>query len=394
MSDNAPILIVGTEPDVCRVLADTIRQDFDGVEFAEDEQQAMDIIDSIESVVLVESCVDIAQAEHLQLSLLRHCGRLHALPHQTLLLCGKNETKAAYEACVKQIFDNYALDKPIYDVHRIYLAIFQARDTVSAIIEARQLRQRIDELRREFPDLDGVLAGLAEQGAQLRRRSSRAYLDLFDHVDAQVGQLGTALSSSYYHDVLTVLDEDALKQRLKQFTKERMKPEFEAVGSRFDHVLDGFAHELKSEAEKSAKATAERQEKQRQEQPPPMIMLVDDEPVYRDVLKISLESAGFEAECSASGAEVLAKISLLRPALVLMDHAMPGMSGIDTTRAIKAAPGIQDIPVIMLTGNRSEQLVKEAMAAGACDYIVKPADRATLLKKINLHIDRKACRPV
>ena len=72
----------------------------------------------------------------------------------------------------------------------------------------------------------------------------------------------------------------------------------------------------------------------------------------------------------------------MRPDLILMDFQMPGINGVETTRRLRAIGSLASVPVIMLTGNSDGNAVVESIKAGACDFIVKPFDKDTLLAKI------------
>ena len=119
---------------------------------------------------------------------------------------------------------------------------------------------------------------------------------------------------------------------------------------------------------------------------PKKILVVDDDPSSTEVFHDFLESKGYTVVEAHSGREALERYSLERPDLVLLDMMMPGMSGLVTLRELKALdPQAQ---VIMLTGLYEEELVKQALAEGALDYITKAISpdylEVALLTKITL----------
>lgn len=69
--------------------------------------------------------------------------------------------------------------------------------------------------------------------------------------------------------------------------------------------------------------------------------------------------------------------------IILLDYMMPNLNGLAVLRLLKSSVTLKEIPVVMLTGDRSKHIVVESMKAGAKDYIVKPANRKALLDKIN-----------
>jgi len=79
------------------------------------------------------------------------------------------------------------------------------------------------------------------------------------------------------------------------------------------------------------------------------ILAVDDNPQNVKLLEQVLRSSGYEVESALSGAEALAKLESTQPDLVLLDVVMPGMSGYEVCRAIRANPATALLPVVMVT---------------------------------------------
>ena len=116
---------------------------------------------------------------------------------------------------------------------------------------------------------------------------------------------------------------------------------------------------------------------------PPLILIVDDDTDMRRVMELTLQSRGWRVDQAANGANALVKINASKPDLIVIDLMMPGMSGLDVLRELKADDSICTIPVIMLTGLSEKEKIKEALVSGTDYYIVKPFDFQDLLSKIN-----------
>lgn len=124
----------------------------------------------------------------------------------------------------------------------------------------------------------------------------------------------------------------------------------------------------------------------RTERWPGSILVVDDEPKLRRILEEFLQLHGFTVMTATSGEDALEKLQRWLPTVVLLDIKMPGMDGLIVLKKIKALrPGVV---VIMMTGLEEEQLLGQALALGAHDYLMKPFDLAylesTLLSRILL----------
>jgi CheY-like chemotaxis protein len=103
-----------------------------------------------------------------------------------------------------------------------------------------------------------------------------------------------------------------------------------------------------------------------------VILVVDDNPEIRDVLRSFLEKKKYKVILASGGEEALMKINVEKPKVVLLDIRMPGMDGIMVLKRIKQWD--ESIPVVMLTSAQEEYIVQEAKKLGACDYLVKPCD--------------------
>ncbi|SIS94610.1 Response regulator receiver domain-containing protein [Roseivivax lentus] len=117
------------------------------------------------------------------------------------------------------------------------------------------------------------------------------------------------------------------------------------------------------------------------------ILAVDDDPVVRDLLKISLSRAGyFDAVFAESGAAALAMMAATeRPFdCFLLDVSMPKMDGIELCRRIRALPRYAETPVIMITRLDKSKYITKAFDAGATDYIVKPFEQAEIGIRVDL----------
>lgn len=112
------------------------------------------------------------------------------------------------------------------------------------------------------------------------------------------------------------------------------------------------------------------------------ILVVDDVPTNRIILKVKLNAACYETMLAESGAEALDLARRASPDLILLDYAMPGMDGIAVCRALRADPATARVPVIMFTASGDEVAKLEALRAGADDFLLKPIDDKVLLARI------------
>jgi len=120
------------------------------------------------------------------------------------------------------------------------------------------------------------------------------------------------------------------------------------------------------------------------------VLVVDDEPQIRRVMRVILSGENYEVLEARSGEAALLRFREFLPDLVVLDLNMPGMSGLETCRAIRET---SDVPIIVLTVRREEDEKVEALDAGADDYVVKPFGKHELLARIRAALRRSPASP-
>jgi two-component system KDP operon response regulator KdpE len=115
------------------------------------------------------------------------------------------------------------------------------------------------------------------------------------------------------------------------------------------------------------------------------ILVVDDEPQIRRVMRTTLTTQGYVVRDARSGEEALERLREEKPDLILLDVNMPGMGGLEACRAIRSS---SDAAIIMLTVRDTEQDKVDALDAGADDYVVKPFHTKELLARIRAALRR------
>jgi two-component system KDP operon response regulator KdpE len=115
------------------------------------------------------------------------------------------------------------------------------------------------------------------------------------------------------------------------------------------------------------------------------ILVIDDEPQIRRIMKETLSSSGYEVDEAKNGEEGLLKMREFRPDLVLLDMNMPEMDGLSVCKAIRAD---SSVAIIMLTVRKSESDKVAALDAGADDFVTKPFSTPELLARVRAALRR------
>jgi DNA-binding response OmpR family regulator len=117
-------------------------------------------------------------------------------------------------------------------------------------------------------------------------------------------------------------------------------------------------------------------------------LVIDDEEDYRIIISEVLRGAGYDVRAGKDGAEGLELLKQTPAEVVLVDWMMPKMDGEQFCRAMRAEPGLQDIPVIMLTVKQTADEELEALHFGVDDFVVKPFKAAELLARVRAVLRR------
>lgn len=112
-------------------------------------------------------------------------------------------------------------------------------------------------------------------------------------------------------------------------------------------------------------------------------MIIDDSASLRQVVKLTLVSAGYEVIEACDGVDALNKLDGIKIHLIICDVNMPNMDGITFLKQVKGTPNYKFTPVIMLTTESQESKKQEGQAAGAKAWVVKPFKPETMLVAVS-----------
>ena len=120
------------------------------------------------------------------------------------------------------------------------------------------------------------------------------------------------------------------------------------------------------------------------------ILVVDDEPGIVTVVRVYLDRAGFRVLTAGAGPAALRLARAERPSLLVLDLMLPGIDGLDITRALRQDPATRALPIIMLTARVEESDKLVGLELGADDYITKPFSPRELVARVRAVLRRAA----
>lgn len=124
-----------------------------------------------------------------------------------------------------------------------------------------------------------------------------------------------------------------------------------------------------------------------------LVLIVDDEKDLAELVEFNLRQAGIETAVALDGAEARAIIDARKPDLVLLDHMLPDVAGVEICRGIRANPVTQAMVVVMLTAKGEEADRVRGFEAGADDYVVKPFSVRELVLRVKAILRRASPQP-
>jgi CheY-like chemotaxis protein/peptidyl-tRNA hydrolase len=330
-------------------------------------------------VVLAFDCIDKAQRYSLGLYRLSPVVQQH--PHRTILLCAKPELSTAFELCKKRYFDDYVLYWPhAYEGLRLPMSIWLASREVLA---ARATSPPRAELLAHVKHLGDLEATLGRELCAATEPAAAAHADI-DRLERQLSNATDDFSQRVLKDgaggTVEVKDASALSREIEQMRRQQAV-QTQVLRDRTLTQITSWARDVMTGVAPALAGTRVLVERVRKLHP--VIMVVDDDELTRELLARALDSDSYEVIFASDSVDALNELRQLRPDVILMDIRLPGVDGVSFTRHLKATPHLSSIPIIMMTGDASRERLVSSIEAGAADFIVKPFRRESLKAKID-----------
>jgi len=115
---------------------------------------------------------------------------------------------------------------------------------------------------------------------------------------------------------------------------------------------------------------------------PSSVLIIESDPVERDLIRLAMTRLGISATCVASGEAALESIHARHPDLILLDLFLPQQNGLDFLQQLKQTGLLVSIPVIVVSSLGFPEIVQQAVQAGARDFLVKPIDTDLLVLRV------------
>ena len=118
------------------------------------------------------------------------------------------------------------------------------------------------------------------------------------------------------------------------------------------------------------------------------ILVVEDDPDQLEIISLSLKAAGFAIGTAANGTDALVKTRSISPDLIILDLMLPGLNGFDVCESLRRDPATASVPIIILTGMRTQFGRFAGLESGANDFLLKPFNPDQLVSKVEKLLNR------
>ncbi|TMP26112.1 response regulator [Pseudoalteromonas rubra] len=303
-------------------------------------------------------------------------------PHKNILLCENKESGIAFKCCMKDIFSDYFVHKPMYENYRFRMILHNALNEVSGNKKSSELQEV------HFGKIDNNLRTLIDDVAQYRTRTEENFAQNRDKIAQQPchnkvqKELLEKLNQQHISPLIEQLEHQLVEsvELLKSQLKSKQVSMAELLAVLNDKgvprsVAAAQAHPAPNSAVTTSSAS---------NAPPKMhILVVEDNEIYREMLLKILHEEHHTTEYATTGLEAIKLLKKHKFDMVFMDLFMPELDGYNTTKNIRTFKHCKKLPIIALSTNRNKDLIRKWATLGLTGYITKPSTKVTILKAID-----------
>jgi DNA-binding NtrC family response regulator len=378
--EGQAILLIGDERELTEDVSSMLGLGFCGVAIAHGVDEALKQIKSKTPRILVFASASIVDAERVYLEILRKVVEFQATPHYTIITCKGTEVETAYDLCRRNVFDDYVVVRPLYDRYRLATAVQSVIRLKDGMDQLAAVSHSIGMKGLKIDEFSGAME---QQLAQAQRLNATVQADAGRAQDRIVGRIAE-IGTEFYRTAASRLAPEQVEETRRKFqdvARSAIQPElahaFGNTAASLGQWTASFAKEL-AKGQSAIKAIVDQAAELRAP-----IIVIDDDPVYCDVVAATLEDAGFRAYGVGSIAEALRAFSEERYCCALVDFELPDGVGVELISCLWSMDAYRTLPVVLMTGHSERRVVEGALAAGIRHFIVKPAQRETIIGKVH-----------
>lgn len=283
----------------------------------------------------------------------------------SLLLCRTVESQEAYVMMQNGIVDNFVADRPLYDPYGVIGAV------EFGLNDIEKFRALNSELRR----LNGCITDVFESGDEQLKSSVQSSASVLRSISENLETLADDFQKAGRPD--GSLDAKYVSDSLESFKNESLKSSRNALDDQLRQQAAWLNSSRSAYSERFDDLNLPLCEPERVH-----VLLIDDDDFFREALTTMLEETNITVTGVEGASAAIQAVHEFVPDVILLDYEMPELDGIEVLGQLKSDAKTRKIPVIMLTGFNSREIVKSSILAGASDFVVKPGTQDVLREKI------------
>ncbi|CCQ11003.1 signal transduction histidine kinase [Pseudoalteromonas luteoviolacea B = ATCC 29581] len=407
------VVLITDDIDECLGVSEIIKSQIDAFRVLVRPADIYQVLIDSKPVVVLFAYKHIATSVESYAELIEK--NLFGYAHQTIVLCDNKESGVAFRCCIKGIFNDYFVHKPMYENFRLRLILQNMLTNSEGEEEVNRLREAhfgkidegivklIDEVAIQHKELTNSIEqvkqvklaqAITEQNTIASKETpaieasdgtNDILLDMLrvEYLDPLISTLESQLS----HNIVDILDKlkksrediqscneqiDSYKRNERQLKQESVKA---FVAQENDKKKSKIAKPNTQNKPEEVEVVAPHQSNDGMCR----IMVVDDNEIYREMICKVLREEGYVADGYESGTKAIDVLREKSYHAIFMDLFMPGLDGYNTTKNIRQMKGYEKLPIVALTGNRDKELIRKWAQFGLVGYIAKPATKQAIL---------------
>jgi DNA-binding response OmpR family regulator len=336
---------------------------------AQTSKEAQNIVRSTYPQIIMVAAENITTSEELLQLALQDTSRTYQC--QKIVFIHSKETAQAFKSLKLKTFDDYQVINPLYDKFCIQATLYKALQKIKSHKNSEKLNRISANLQR--------LAQISEQH-QLNTEgafsnATEAQNKVFQRLETKVEEYTEQVNQIIAPAAPTKNPNSASKlQKISQNLKSEAHHAADQSQSILKTVKQEVSQDVDELVENVEKLVAINSHKN--------ILVIEDDSIYQTILQKLLIEQGFEVKLASTGKEGLLKMHESPPDLIILDWSLPDISGLEVLKAKQNHIQTATTPTIILTGHGHNEVVKQAIKAGAHDFMVKPAESEVLFKKM------------
>lgn len=363
------IAIFGDGQSELALLLPAIKHVCDEVHFCDSLEGLSDLVIDHKISLLLFCFDDVRLAENMMSKIVDKELFTQTATPSMLLLCRGADAKKASELCKERLFTDFAIVKPLQDIHQFEWFIRRNLDNYQPDFDhevdklMKLLWQKLDKLRAALLEIEVVPQRVNDEATRIISELSRAFTQLRHSASERPKDVS---------DNAFLLSMKRLPSKLSSSLDDFQKTYVSRGLSQIESIQD----DVRQTEQRLARLAKKR------------VLIVDDNHDFRVLIREVLEASGYEVISAADATTAITHLFHSQPDLVLIDYDMPQVNGLEMLSHLSGMKkSWQKLPpLIMMTGHSQLELVQKSAEIGVVDFIVKPVRTATLLAKVNKHM--------